>query len=403
MFRMLFLSLSLLALFTPSFATACSSSSPCDTTEFCTDAVNGICQPVVYNPIHTPVASISSSTSAPFSIAFVSDAQFYYTTCKNNPKDFCLYDPATYTYPSANEEKRELDRAAIRQLDCINTLAISNSFTAVFDGGDLTNVGRDVELARLETYHEDLKKVAPLAFMLGNHDYAYTLSDGTRYTDENVLRMLDYFVRNIKNVPNVLSVDYHRADDVVDASRDTGTRYTGSMSYTVEINDYVFFMLHWSAAIGKKTFSRKIDGTDPLSGKRVYYDIVPVTKWFEEELVKANNRNKKIVLFPHSKKALQAFIKVPSVVHPSVGELRKFLQTLPIVAILSGHDHDAWGLQPNLMRIGRSRIPVVYGGSLSYQTLVLLQFAGNGGGVTATPYDSRDGSLCQATGFSDTT
>lgn len=279
-----------------------------------------------------------------------------------------------------------------------------HSPVAIFDGGDLTTVVGMGELGRLEICHTNLENETSLAFRLGNHDYAYDTNQNVLYTNDNVLRMLDYFVRKIPSVPNVLAVDFSNAENIVDDSRtpSTATRYKGSMAYTMEINGYVFFMLHWSAAIGDDSFSRKVEEYNPGTSDYVYYDITAVSEWLEEHTLLAASRQKKIVLIPHSRKALTPLLGKAAVKYPTFGTIRSLIASTPIVAILSGHDHDDWGEQTDTVRFKSKNLPVIYAGSLSYQTLVLLEFAASGGGVQATPYDSRDGDTCGITPMSDT-
>ena len=93
----------------------------------------------------------------------ISDVQFWYRKCKDEPKEFCVFEKYTN---GANVQK--LENAVTRYSDCSQTLANSNSYSVIIDGGDITNAGNADELARYNTFLGTLPNV-PKAMVLGNH------------------------------------------------------------------------------------------------------------------------------------------------------------------------------------------------------------------------------------------
>lgn len=107
--------------YAPSFVAA-SCSASCQTTEYCLSSSPAVCEPIIYTNIIFLSTSIASSTSDAFNIIMVSDAQFYYTTCKGAPGDFCIFDPSTYSYANVRAEKNALETAEDIQLKCVQKL-----------------------------------------------------------------------------------------------------------------------------------------------------------------------------------------------------------------------------------------------------------------------------------------
>lgn len=96
-----------------------------DTSQYC---VSTTCTDVVYDYFvddAAPTASISAPY-AEFHVGMISDIQFYFINCKEQPA-WCIMDPPGNT----KQKKTRLDEAADRQSQCVDTLRISNPFDSL--------------------------------------------------------------------------------------------------------------------------------------------------------------------------------------------------------------------------------------------------------------------------------
>lgn len=357
----------------------CSSSSPCDVGEFC-NAIDMKCASIDYNPV-VSTSNEAASTGTEFSFAMISDVQFYYRVCKDNPISDCVFE--------GRPVPRRVDilkRATTRQLNCVADMAASDpNLKAVFHNGDITNAGLDIELTDIIDYvDKPVKDVMQLPYVpaLGNHDY------GSAYTAESRVRMVNYLAAELATLHSgfkIRNIDFERSDVISNALTARTERYTkGSLSYSIEINDYVFIILHWATSIEMGGIFVDTVEAD-LEGFTDIIEITSVETWLVNEI--NANIGKKIFLVPHSRRGLEKFISATGIDGDLDGKIE---------GVLAGHDHDNWGYYADLVYGGSTPIPLYYAGSASYERFIMFNVDSTGS-WSVTPIDSSIGS-CAATG-----
>lgn len=371
---------------------ACSLGTFCaNTNQYCaTSGSAGVCTDIPYDSIVDP--STTTQTTAAFSIIMATDVQYYYKTCKNEPLDDCIY---TITpSPTATEKRALLIAAAAKQVECIDHLIndnIHSNVKAIFNGGDITNTGAESELNGFKRdFHNPVALLGlPMVVVLGNHDY------NSNYPDDSRKRMINFLEESIETLATdhaIRSIDFQTTGVLFNVARNEDVKYTtGSFCFSIEINDYIFIVLHWATAINGGEFIDTFEAADS-SGYTEIFDITSAETWLTQELADASTEGKKVILVPHSYRGLKKFVSTTS--------MGPTIKQSTVEAVICGHDHDQWGFFENWQVGGGTPrdVPVYYAGSTTYQRLIAVDFQAGGAGLSAvTPYDSSTGSACVAT------
>lgn len=341
-----------------------------------------------------------------FKIIMVSDIQYDYVFCKQEPKDDCVFN-AIVNSPKS-DRVAALETAVNKQVTCIDTLPLS-TYSMIIDGGDLTNKGLFVEYTKYLDFYEKMKgngaglhAQLPMMLTLGNHDY-YT--KGTSKTDpDRAAWMLSFLKTTIDNFPSstdakLLSVDISTGSHFDLDFADDVLFYEGSFMYSVEVKGIVFIFMHWAPSIlgnGVYTNSFTVDSALTMSGQPEKYSITNGRVWFKEQVRTSNLNGKKVILVPHYVEALVNYIE-------SAGTTAETFVSNNVMAVLTGHDHDQWGEYGRYV-VDEARtyrtdeinaatpagIPVYYAGSASYEKFITAEIHNDGGSgtITVQPYSS---------------
>ncbi len=146
----------------PSPSPSCAGVCCCGASQYCDGS--GCVDVANWSPIATNAGVTFTAPYSAFNIQMISDVQFWYKACKDGPREFCIFEK----YDGQGQNINILEAAVGRFATCSRTLASSNSYSVIIDGGDLTNNGDPDQLTRYNTFLGELPNV-PKAILLGNH------------------------------------------------------------------------------------------------------------------------------------------------------------------------------------------------------------------------------------------
>ncbi len=360
-------------------------------------------------------------TNGPFSLLMVSDLQYDYINCKNQPLNRCIFTPA----PSAPVE--DLNAAAYRQKECAQqqiNLPGSYPVKLLMDGGDLTNDAKPDELTKYKEFYDMMGRQnsipsgdyetydpqsttgsfskmdvsIPFALTLGNHDYSLHSGDISYVDASNMIEFLRDSLRRIKSTSgaNLISADWKEYKTGTPAG--DPVLVEGSLFYSVNVEGIVFVVMHWGP------FDDSPDSPDSPEESPVYhyscyfaadrctkkYKITDGYKYLHDAITSAEENGKGVILVPHNVEALPVYLD-RAYRDTSYGSALKTLVMNHVQGVLSGHDHDQYGRYgsldvslsadtpaDNLQRgTSNSGVPVYYAGSPSYEAMIRVQFDGN--------------------------
>lgn len=369
----------------PSFlqrATSCSPSSPCTALDTYCPSSSNICGAISYtdivqtSPTPTPVVN----PPADLNIIVFTDVQYKFKKCKTAPQAECIY----YNLPKGTSKVRVLKKAAKRELKCIEAAHSTLSAELAFDLGDITSFGKSNELKLITGFHQTVQGYGlPLAVCLGNHDYF-------KYGNEPGVRMVNYLYKTILDLHAKIllsAIDWKTSGEVDDASKGGKTVYwKGSLCYTVEKHGFVFLIMHWAFVFQVGQSKSLLEYTQ--DGIHYSIQLTDPEPFIRSVLADAQVNNKHVVLMPHAYKWLKNWV--------SKKGMESFLDTHPVLGVVSGHVHDAYGKEGDWNLGGRS-IPVYYAGSTTYEKFLSINLNVASKVMSVDVYDSHDGRKCSTT------
>ncbi len=356
----------------------------------------------------------NSGSYSRFRVVMISDIQVYYTNCKQQ-KWLCIFDPSN---PGFRADKiKALKNSLKRQSSCVKNRR--NKVTKLLiDGGDLTNDATATELQEYNAFLSGLPTI-PKALTLGNHDYyLQSGSNALKKTSLGAGRMISYLEKSINSLSKLdtsLGVYLKSADIQVDEISDPNGDMKflkGSLMYALEVEGYVFIVMHWVAPNKGSSYTDKFGvATNCMtpatcksdSGKKELYEITDGYDWIKKELIRAEGESKKVVLVPHYALNLPAYLNGgKNSVDLSLANLRTLVKS-NVVAILTGHDHDQWGAYgylnvdssgSSVSKSNSGDIPVYFAGSASYEKLISIDFNYNKDAVAVESITTRAANKC---------
>lgn len=355
-----------------------------------------------------PDKMYSKGTYSSFNLVMVSDIQFGYYNCKEQAW-LCIFDSNNdWKHPTSDEIGLSL--AVGRQETCLNQLIDGNT-KMIIDGGDLTN---DAKKSEKKDYNTFINKFAiDKVLTLGNHDYyMQTGSNALKKSSIGAARMITYLKDSLNFLKNSGSVNLMSVD-IKTGSKDIAgvgpTIYTkGSLMFSVEVQGYVFIVMHWAPNIRTAAYTDKFAVTTDCDQKSTcktesknaeYYEIEDGYTWLETQLGEVDKYDKKVILVPHYAEALDEYLTAGST------NLRQLVKK-HVVAVLTGHDHDQWGLwgylnvnnnKASASKRVTNEIPIYFAGSSSYEKLIKVELDYDADSVVVTPYTTREDKLCSVT------
>lgn len=347
------------------------------------------CEQIPYAPVAKTSKKPASKGKAAFHVVVFSDVQYDYVRCKNNPLSECIYTGLTGRRPA---RIAALAAAAERQARCIYNVShsgsgsLGSSVKLVIHNGDIVNGGLPEEVAKVEALHNgvfQMPGMPPLAVALGNHDYFL----GDTAASVRTLSYYETTLRDLAARMRLRAVDYDTSPVVFNAATQRDEKYSrGSLAVSLELNRYVFILLHWSTALRSGVYTNRFDAFDDRAAAFHSFNVTPVTDWLIAQLDDAKRRKRKVVLIPHSFLGLRLFTnRVPN--------MTNVLRDSSIIAVVSGHTHDAYGFDSDWTvgndGQGTRNIPVYYAGSATYQKFITLNMKKKKKGMEVDVYDSK--------------
>ncbi len=352
------------------------------------------------------------NSNGKFSLLMVSDLQYDYIKCKNQPLNRCIFTGN----PSSPVE--DLNAAAYRQKECAQqqiNLPGSHPVKLLMDGGDLTNDAKSNELTKYKEFYDMMGRQnivspgayttynpqsstgsfskmdvrIPFALTLGNHDYSLHSGDIAYDDASNMIEFLRESLRRIKSTSgaNLISADWKEYKTGTIASGPVLVE--GSLFYSVNVEGIVFIVLHWGpfddSHLANPVYHYSCYFAADSCTKK--YKITNGYKYLHDAITSAKDNNKGVILVPHNVEALPVYLD-RAYSDASYGSALKTLVMNHVQGVLSGHDHDQYGrygyldvslsatpLEDNLQKgTSSTHVPVYYAGSPSYEAMIRVQF-----------------------------
>ncbi|TDJ08000.1 MAG: hypothetical protein E2O68_02800 [Deltaproteobacteria bacterium] len=229
-----------------------------------------------------------------------------------------------------------------------------SKFAGVVLNGDLTAFGQPNEIKRYKDYWER-GLTLNLWPGLGNHDYANNVNDC--WNNRCAPAMVNYLNDRVRSL-NVTGFDWSVGNTYYKFPI-RRRQHKGSLVYSWDIGKYHFVQLN-NYPYYQTNFSTWNYG----KARREYYSIKPNMNWLKNDLNRAKNAGKQIILNYHDPgdywgRHRQVFFNQ--------------LQHYPILAIFVGHVHERVGKVWSEI-VGRRYVPVIFGGSAQYNNYVRANF-----------------------------
>ncbi len=197
------------------------------------------------------------------------------------------------------------------------------------------------------------------------------------------------------------SADWNETEDAYSSSTLSLARaHSGSGSYAFTINGYRFLHVHWTLTDGaawQETWDANYWNI-PNARRDYFGDRQASAKaWLLLELEIAAKQGLPTLLISHSGRGPINLAKKDE-------EFNNALRRSTVMAIFSGHLHGLYGPQPDhdvqfsSSTSTRSRIPVFYDGSLTYEKFLSVAFKADQAGIVVTVQDSKTQAVCSSSG-----
>lgn len=265
-------------------------------------------------------------------------------------------------------------------------LAIENNceFKGVMMNGDLVDFNenkagdRDVDYFR--KYYE--KEISPFFVGLGNHDYENNVNK--TYQNRGATDMVKCIRRNIfeKNHGKIVGCQFLKLDDFDTGLANEQTRFWGSYSYVIEVDDVRIIQLNNSPHYTNEWSSYETHSDN----RRFPCTIINSLRWLEVQLYKAAEKNKAVIVCMHKPytkwaknfgKDKKKQKKENELASKNVAEFQKLIKKYKVSAVFWGHVHDHIGYDMEI-----DNIPHFSCGSTSQRKYLGLHFS----------YEKQDGS-----------
>lgn len=293
-----------------------------------------------------------------FSVAVVSDPQFFWTEIERSKPDTQKYGIKfnDFTANVINKVISENDKS---------------NWKGVVINGDLTAFGHGNELAKFKDYYNKFN--VPVYIGLGNHDYANNVNncaDNGCASD-----MVRYLIGQVQDKINSPQSTIRRFDYIRQNHPGQGLDvFKGSMSYSWGIGKVHFVQLNNYPAYNAGWESSYLGNAGVMRIKRSL-------KWLRDDLSKAihSDRAETIILNMHQFNDSEHWNPFSDI------EFRSILKDFPVTAIFAGHTHST-------SRDRIENVPVYRTGASHGADFTLLNFKDNQMHITIydaeTLYDS---------------
>lgn len=252
-------------------------------------------------------------------------------------------------YDKKNQANSE--RMIREQYQDINKLNREIGVAAVIINGDLTAFGHKYQLDKMK----ELLKTLEVDYYigLGNHDYENNIHD--TFNDQAARRMAEYLI-SWQNERGFTSPEVrHLETNNYYNFPEYRYIYNGSLAYSfnignlhfVQLNNYPLYTVSWNSWIGGVS--------------REYYNIGPSLDWLDNNLKKAREEGKHIIINMHDADLGKANDRY-----------HEILDKYDVSAVFAGHFHAINGIY--VYHGKEKKIPVYLSGAASYQDYLTVEF-----------------------------
>jgi cytolysin (calcineurin-like family phosphatase) len=295
--------------------------------------------------------------STDFSYIVASDPQWAWTAnTDNNIRETEAQKEAGATLLNRNHVKS------------MNVLANQENVKAVIMNGDLTAYGHGKELEHYESIWQKLS--IPLYPGLGNHDYANNLKRGNEgcYQNNCGIRMVEYIRDQIGNL-HPRNFDYRESKSYEFPLRRRD--YIGSLSYSWDEGNVHFVQLH-----NYPLYDVTFEGYDAGAAEKKVVQIKQSLDWLEDDLARARNEGKAIILNYHDSDEHWADGYNSGTINTLKNRFSNILTKYGVSAVFVGHYHQRIGKStpPRGFSSMYGSVPVFYSGSASQSKYLLVHF-----------------------------
>ncbi|OUB55610.1 metallophosphoesterase [Bacillus thuringiensis] len=248
--------------------------------------------------------------------------------------------------PESDSNKNQRSEALIREQyndinNYINNLP-SNVNAAVLINGDMTAFGHGTEWSKIKNLINTLNR--PYYYGVGNHDIENNFNDcANNGCFKNSLNELISHVQN-RNIP---SSQFDHKSESHWSGWGNGTNHHGSFAYSFDIGNINFIQLQHNPTMERKA--------TPTITNTNQYHIYPNRNWLENQLRRARDTGKIIIVNVHVKG------NIPN-------DYAQLLQNYGVTAVFSGHYHTSLGTNGSV-----GNIPAFISGSASQRTYLILE------------------------------
>lgn len=257
--------------------------------------------------------------------------------------------------PIAESYGNDADKLAEMQVASINALIKTESTSdspikGVMFNGDLVNYNNwtgAYSTTHLAHFKDNYGKISvPIYCGLGNHDYDMNVDDTLE--NRGATSMVEYIIDNCSE-NGIANCDYRKMEDYTFPS--LRTVYTGSFSYSFDIENVHFVQLH-----NYPGYTRSWGNFRGDRAREVDVNVTDCFDWLEEDLRIARSAGKAIIIAHHYcgdnyKRYVELFNKYK------------------VSAVFIGHLHASYGKSV----ISGSTIPLFYCGSTSQSNYILME------------------------------
>lgn len=288
-----------------------------------------------------PAVYAASSAEPPRHLVFVSDSQYPWS------------DLTDEDLPDPNKEERSKELIGLQYSDISSFRKLNGgaSRIPVMINGDITAFGHGGERSYMKSVFDD-KLEGIYDYGLGNHDYANNVDD--------------CFLNNCAagSISDLKNRYWGKAGSMDLAARSSGfgTVYYGSLAYSKSFGDVHLVQLN-----NEPTYTVTFTSGNPIAP--TVFEITPALDWLEQDLKRAREQGKIIILNMHKVYRWDGSGE-------QISRFQQIIEKYKVTAVFGGHNH--WGAG-SFFDWGKRQyfgdVPVFMSGSASQQTYLIASFS----------------------------
>ncbi|MGG7648591.1 Calcineurin-like phosphoesterase [Pseudomonas frederiksbergensis] len=288
-----------------------------------------------------PVAYGASSTETPHHLVFASDSQYPWSDLTDQD----------ITDPNKEARSKELIELQYSDISSFRKLNGGASRIPVMINGDITAFGHGGERSYIKSVFDN-KLEGLYDYGLGNHDYANNVNEcfWNNCAAGSVNDLKDRYWGKVESM------------DLAARSSGLGKIYYGSLAYSKSVGDVHFVQLN-----NEPTYTVSFSSGNPLFPTD--FEITPALDWLENDLKKAREQGKIIILNMHKVYRWNGNDE-------QISRFKQMIEQYKVTAVFGGHDHWGAGTYYSWDRTKHfGDVPVFLSGSASQQTYLIADLS----------------------------